>query len=145
MSSLLLRGLLPFVLAGITKSRKNLFCWFFCFLHLFLKFVYVKERKKWTQNYFFLNKVTKRDVLAKEKKIQFFYECLAIFDFLGKWLLIVYACGRLRLRTFEPVGIFFLELLHHVNYSSLKEDPSIKKFNFFTSVLRFSIFLENGS
>ena len=25
--------------------------------------------------------------MAKEKKIQFFYECLAIFDFLGKWLL----------------------------------------------------------
>ena len=41
----------------------------------------------WTQNYFFLNYGTKRDVLAKEKKIRFFHECLAIFDFLGKWLL----------------------------------------------------------
>ena len=43
-----------------------------------------------------------------------------------KYNLIVYACGRLRLRKFEPVGIFFLELLHHVNCSSLQEDPSIK-------------------
>ena len=25
--------------------------------------------------------------MAKEKKIRFFHECLAIFDFLGKWLL----------------------------------------------------------
>ena len=32
---------LSFVLAGITKSRKNLFCSLFCFLYLFLKFVYV--------------------------------------------------------------------------------------------------------
>ena len=31
----------PFVLAGITKSRKNLFCSLFWFLCLFLKFVYV--------------------------------------------------------------------------------------------------------
>ena len=31
----------PFFLAGITKSRKNLFCSLFCFLCLFLKFVYV--------------------------------------------------------------------------------------------------------
>ena len=43
-----------------------------------------------------------------------------------KYNLIVYACGRLRLRKFEPVGIFLLELLHHVNCSSLQEDPSIK-------------------
>ena len=41
----------------------------------------------WTQNYFFFNKVTKRDVLARGKKIRFFHECHAIFDFLGKWLL----------------------------------------------------------
>ena len=32
----------------------------------------------WTQNYFLFNKVTKRDVLAKGKKIRFFHECLAI-------------------------------------------------------------------
>ena len=30
----------------------------------------------WTQNYFFLNQVTKRDVLAKEKKINFFTSVL---------------------------------------------------------------------
>ena len=41
----------------------------------------------WTQNYFFFNKVTERDVLAKGKRIRFFHECHAIFDFLGKWLL----------------------------------------------------------
>ena len=35
----------------------------------------------WTQNYFFFNKVTKRDVLAKGKKIRLFHECLAISIF----------------------------------------------------------------
>ena len=49
----------------------------------------------WTQNYFFFNKVTKRDVLARGKKIRFFHECHAIFDFLGKWLLSLFMADHL--------------------------------------------------
>ena len=35
----------------------------------------------------------------KKKKIQFFYECLAIFDFLGKWLLKKYEKEKHTLST----------------------------------------------
>ena len=41
----------------------------------------------WTQDYFFLNKVTKRDVLAKEKKIQFFLRVSCDFRFSRKMAL----------------------------------------------------------